>query len=208
MFLLPSNPTVRRGLPLVVVLVLLTAVGCGDSAEKRLLGQWRGRPDTASARAKRKAGDEDAQRAAQGLPPKTRDDAIGISNVGAEGGDLPKMSVGNIVTDWEQFEFDVQLHFVDRRKVRISMQEQQPVEGTWQVTSNLGDQATIEIRTKVTKTQDGSAGGTERKTGGQADQDIRRFVVRFEGEKKDRFTLSEDGADPYVGSLLFHKVKK
>jgi hypothetical protein len=46
----------------------------------------------------------------------------------------------------------------------------------------------------------------EEKPPSRSNPEVRRFLIRFEGVNKDRFTLTEEGADRFVGSLLFRRA--
>ncbi len=118
----------------------------------------------------------------------------GASSAAADGGVQTR-------TDWERFEFSVALEFVDRSKVRMSLGgDQEVVEGEWRVVESAGNRLTIQIVTE------NDPRGANDQAPTSSSPLVRQFVIRFEGEEADRFTLVEDGADPDLGSLLFERV--
>ena len=191
------------------------------------MANWVGKPDTFAARSLRKAEDEAKLREEQGLPPipiakNIPGGGSGTRDFGSGEEDELSLFANTKFssTDWEKFQFEIQLHFIDEKTVLLSMNGQESLEREWKIISTSPSNTVVEIRTpdvkkdeaKETENDTAENDSKEPKKSSEAAQpkvpEVRRFIIRFEGEKKDRFTLSEDGADPYVGSLLFRRPEK
>ena len=217
----PSNVRTTTWLRPLVILSLLLAVGCWDTPQERLIGLWRGQPTRRPPGWRRKSEADAARRAKAGLPPLVPRDAPAVPGAQAteptaqlaadpmaSDDDRPSAleATQTPVTDWETTDFEIELRFLPREKIRMSLGGEKELEGSWEVIARSLDRVTIEIETASTTTSE----TTSRPNSNVAAKrpEIRRFVIRFEGEEKDRFTLQEEGADPDVGSLLFHKVRR
>ena len=193
----PTCPNLRSAAGCLLLGGLLLMSGCYESDAGRLQGRWRGTPDTAAARAQRKA--KRLQKAGKAVQTDSSQ-----PNKSKSKGDRPRQPL----SDWEQFDFFVLLDFVDQRKVRISLGDQgEPVEGSWQVIESSGDRVTIQIKSDspVIDGKQATPDGSSDAASGDTRRD-RQFVIRFEGKKKECFTMTEDGADPLQGRLFFQRA--
>ena len=158
----------------------------------------------------RKAESDAARREKAGLPPHTPSvPSLRLAEPTAQltgTDDDQPVAAETLQSDWETTDFEIDLRFLPNQIVRMSLGGAAEVEGTWEVITRSLDRVTVEIRTESSP----RAGTTIQPESGDdpAPEEVRRFVIRFEGEAKDRFTLQEEGADPDVGSLLFHKVEE
>ncbi len=159
----------------VFVITMVGLEGCFEPKSQRLLGRWIGRPDSSEVDIPVPA---DAGPQDDNLPAATR----------------PPGAVSQ-KTDFELFDFSIELDFLDRRRIRVTMGgNKESVEGTWRTVEAAGDRITIQIAADPTASS--SAGSTT----------LRQYVVRFKSGSPDEFTLQEDGADPLLGRLHFMRA--
>lgn len=171
-----------------VTLWIVTFIGCQQSTTGRLLGTWRGRPDSAAAADKRSHQLKEKQIQIAG-----RDQDMSAN------GDVPSSGQEEGATgrtDLEQYDVAVELDFQRGGRVRMTLiGDDESLEGVWRVVADLPPNAAeIEIGLLAAK--------------GQGVEEKRRFLIEFQ-EHGDApgFTLREKGADPKFGRLYFAKAK-
>lgn len=185
----------RHRLSLMLLLALLAAslAGCGLGAADELTGRWVGVPDTSAARAQREAAKYQELVAASGGDASA---TSADSAAPAAGGDRPQRPA--VVTDWEQFDVEVALDFVDSDTVRMQISGEatgEPVVGQWKVVESGPAGLVIEVRTPG--------------VGDAAPPVRRRFEIELDRREQGvvGFTLNEVGADRRLGSLYFRRAK-
>lgn len=186
-------PSLQLALCAFLLLGILT--GCGRGPEAVLMGKWVGHHDSESARFIRKTQDE-------------------FELAKESGKDLPEVKANpetdstkrkQPLTDLEQADFEIELNFKSGKKIEMTQGGANRINGTWQVVSNTPSRIVLEIRTPKGSSSKASAKASGKKSK-KSDDMLRRWVVRLEGVKQNRFTLVEEGADPEVGIILFKKT--
>jgi len=168
-------------------MLLIFAGGCQQRVASKLSGPWVGRPDTATARAKREAekyGD-DVESASDGSDDTTND----------------TKRAANQTTDWEEYPVTVLIDFVSSDRIEMSLGVgEQPKSGSWKVVATSPGSCSIEIQTVADVaegTEDAKAPGIER----------RRFELLLD-ERDDTcvgFLLTEAGTDRQLGAIYFQR---
>ncbi|TWT87541.1 hypothetical protein Mal64_30820 [Pseudobythopirellula maris] len=192
------NRRSRRLLKLCPALaLLLAAAGCGGPGPSRLVGEWRGRPETAAERLVREA------------------------PVAAEAERLLAEAEPIKPTDLESLPLSLMLVFDDGGGVVMTIDGGRKLTGDWRVLSVEGDERIVEIETHAatppaeqTPPQDSSPEALPAIGPPSGGPEKRRFVVRFverRDEAKDetaseRFVMQEQGADVGYGWLAFERV--
>lgn len=181
---------------LLLAIVALGSTGCGDPAGERLIGRWEG----------------NAEGAPVGAP------AAKESSGKSEQPALPMAAVSLL----SQFEFTISLEFLADHRVEMSLAGgaeklppgSQAIEGRWSIVETDKNRIVLEIKTphrpaeETGATTEGTAVNVSRTEEESASPERRRFVIRFDDESKDRFTLTEEGSKPYLGTLVFRRVGK
>lgn len=110
----------------------------------------------------------------------------------------------------EQFDFRIRLDIAEDGTVAMSKTGaggEQSLEGTWSVQENE-DGIVLKITTKPPNSDEPGQSDSEDivpQEPNSKKSETRRFVVEFDG-LAEGFTLTEDGADPDVGSLVFSRI--
>ena len=178
----------------LLVLSLALLAGCADSGRDRLIGTWRGRPQSAEDRnARLISGDAAAPNAA----PQSDDAARGDAAAVGVGDDVD----GKLI--WEHFDFGVRLKFGADGNVEMSLDDgSQPIVGNWRVADESSDRMIIEIEVASPRT-DSRQAEDER-----PHVERRRFGLRWHGNGRhdQGFSLDHENANPRLGSLYFQRI--
>jgi len=179
----------------------LALSGCARGPEAWLDGEWIGRPERTTDR-KPSGNESDVPiDAADGARPAKEGE-------NSEGGrqSLPVRSSGpdrETPSQLEKFDFALKLDFEGDGEVtmQIDGEQNQSIEGQWQVIRVVGPGLVIQVTPNTDPTAPPNALPTPR-----------RFEVKFrrhsDGEiNQDSFLLSEVGADPWKGALLFERAE-
>ncbi len=146
--------------------------GCGGSGGNGLAGVWVGRPDSSAARAARGAGDAEAE--ADTVKPTSADDSRPTK------------------TDWEAYDVELRLELGAAGGVRMTLNDDDPVEGAWRVVSSGPAGDTIEIESP-----------------GEDGVSVRRRFEVVPTREEGRITgllFSEYGADPDLGAFYLERA--
>lgn len=179
--------------PLLLVAIVANVVGCGAGPlEQQLVGRWVGKPDSMAGREKRVPSPiTEADEAT------TSDDNQAVSSQ-ENGGQAEEPAKTNESTDLETFDFRLTLDFGPEGMIEMWKEERQELlSGTWQVLSQTGNRANIEIAVKREADRE-----SEQQPEPILEQ--RRFELVLEPEATG-FTLREEGADPKFGWLYFER---
>lgn len=169
---------------LPLILLLFLSAGCQQRASNTLVGRWVGQPDTAEMRNTReseKYGDEKP--------------SVGALATNLEDGDDASAETVQ-VTDWESYEAKIVFEFESDEQVKMTLNGEQPIAGTWKVISTNPTGCMIEVETEA-----------ELETEPEPSLVRRRFDLLFDQREGTTvgFQLSEAGADPQLGALYFKR---
>lgn len=172
----------RNNAALILLLVLLSTIGCRQAVRERLVGRWEGRPDSAEAsRARQKfaAEERDGDSEKEGESPSKPDAASAT--------DPP------VRTLLEGYDIRITLELGrDGSVVMWRDDGQERLTGSWRVLESQGRRAQLQF----------SVAGEANEP---SPNEVRNFKIEFDADH-DGFTLAEQGADPQFGALYFQRV--
>lgn len=163
----------------MLVCPAILLAGCQQSITSRLVGEWTGCPDTASAAAARSAKRKAQQQSEPDAIADAPTDAKATSELGK--------------TELEQHDVTINMALAADKSARMSLGDgSEPLAGVWRVVTTLPpDGAEIEISLSHSNAD-------------PRPQEKRRFIIDFQQHNDETgFTLVEKGADPIFGRLYF-----